>query len=361
MEPSHPSAIQQLEFLKKVERLLSNGGFTATYKFALLIALANIAVERGNDSGDELRVDTEDLGREFARLYWRAPRPFGDLNAPLKQARSPGDATIIQIVSPLAAQTGWSYTRTRQYPAEATAVTDQVRRLVCRYPLYHLQEVRAPGAAADGQDYFLYPKPTANEAERMSLSFITLKPGVGACLRALHGLVVRLCESEWARWLRKANEELGADSKLEDELFGCERTALTSMVEPLRELQQGRCFYSGVGLGQADAVHVDHFIPWSMFPFDSPFNLVLVHPEANSSKAASLASVRFLDKMLARNRIAADVLTALGGGAGDPEKFRSVARWAYHTAETYGWLDWDWSRRGERRPMDGSWRECLSE
>ncbi|MFM7135176.1 MAG: HNH endonuclease domain-containing protein, partial [Planctomycetota bacterium] len=355
-----PSASQQLEFLTKVERLLSSGSFTATYKFALLIALANIAVARGDDSEVELRVDLDELGGEFARLYWRAPRPFGSLDAPLRQARTDGEAAIIGIVAPLAGKTGWSYSRVRLYPAEAAAVITDVRKLVCRYPLYHLQEVRSSHAASDGQDDFLYSKPSANEADRMSRTSITLKPGVGACLRRLHGVVVRLCESEWARWLRKANQQLGADARLEDEMFGCERTALDSYVGPLRDLQQGRCFYSGERLRSEDQVHVDHFIPWSMFSFDSPANLVLVKPEVNASKAASLASVPFLEQMLARNDDSTDALARMGADAGDFAKFRAVARWAYGTAETCGWLDWDWSRRGDRLPFDGSWRRCLA-
>lgn len=38
-----PSAEFQLDFLAKVERILSQGQFTTTYKFALLIALTNIS------------------------------------------------------------------------------------------------------------------------------------------------------------------------------------------------------------------------------------------------------------------------------------------------------------------------------
>ena len=56
-----PSADFQLDFLAKVERLLSQGRFTSTYKFALLIALTNIAVERGDDTSDELEVALEDV------------------------------------------------------------------------------------------------------------------------------------------------------------------------------------------------------------------------------------------------------------------------------------------------------------
>lgn len=56
-----PSAEFQLEFLKKVEVLLAQGRFTSTYKFALLIALTNIAVERGDDTGEALDVEIDDV------------------------------------------------------------------------------------------------------------------------------------------------------------------------------------------------------------------------------------------------------------------------------------------------------------
>lgn len=48
---SPPSERAQVEFLTHIQRLLSEGGFTASYKFALLLALADIAVEMGDDSG----------------------------------------------------------------------------------------------------------------------------------------------------------------------------------------------------------------------------------------------------------------------------------------------------------------------
>ena len=56
-----PSAEFQLEFLKKVEVLLAQGRFTSTYKFALLIALTNIAVERGDALGEALDVNLDDV------------------------------------------------------------------------------------------------------------------------------------------------------------------------------------------------------------------------------------------------------------------------------------------------------------
>ncbi|VTU14408.1 hypothetical protein RA8CHR_00576 [Variovorax sp. RA8] len=53
-----PSAEQQLEFLTKLQRLFAEGDFTATYKFALLIVLSDLAVELGADDGSELSLTT---------------------------------------------------------------------------------------------------------------------------------------------------------------------------------------------------------------------------------------------------------------------------------------------------------------
>ena len=47
MANAPPSAEQQLAFLTKLQRLFAEGDFTATYKFALLIALSDLAVELG--------------------------------------------------------------------------------------------------------------------------------------------------------------------------------------------------------------------------------------------------------------------------------------------------------------------------
>jgi hypothetical protein len=80
-----PSAEFQLEFLAKVERILSQGQFTTTYKFALLVALTNIAVEQGDGSGDALEVDLDDVARQYLELYWNMARPYPQVGAVTKQ------------------------------------------------------------------------------------------------------------------------------------------------------------------------------------------------------------------------------------------------------------------------------------
>ena len=71
-----PSAEEQLTFLAKIQRLYAEGDFTATYKFALLVALADLAVELGNDDGAELPLTVVQIAERFVALYWHHARPY---------------------------------------------------------------------------------------------------------------------------------------------------------------------------------------------------------------------------------------------------------------------------------------------
>lgn len=66
---SAPDPERQVRFLFDVQRLLSDGSFVATYKFALLLSLADLAVERGDDTTESLSLDTRDLAERFVSLY----------------------------------------------------------------------------------------------------------------------------------------------------------------------------------------------------------------------------------------------------------------------------------------------------
>jgi hypothetical protein len=74
MQPPDPE--RQVDFLFHVQRLLSDGSFVATYKFALLLSLADLAVERGDDTTESLPLDTRDLAERFVALYWRQVLPW---------------------------------------------------------------------------------------------------------------------------------------------------------------------------------------------------------------------------------------------------------------------------------------------
>ncbi len=68
-EPRPPTAEEQLEFLRSLQRLLDEGSFVASYKFALLHAIADLCVLKGDDTGAELELLTSEIAERFIRLY----------------------------------------------------------------------------------------------------------------------------------------------------------------------------------------------------------------------------------------------------------------------------------------------------
>jgi hypothetical protein len=71
-----PAPEEQVQFLRNIQRLLAEGSFVASYKFALIHALADLAVLNGEDSGAPLDINTKDIAAKFVELYWRQARPF---------------------------------------------------------------------------------------------------------------------------------------------------------------------------------------------------------------------------------------------------------------------------------------------
>jgi len=72
-----PTAEAELTFLSKLPRIFAEGNFTATYKYALLVSLADLAIEVGADDGCELQLSTRQIGERFIQLYWRQATPYG--------------------------------------------------------------------------------------------------------------------------------------------------------------------------------------------------------------------------------------------------------------------------------------------
>ena len=70
------SPIDELTFLRKLQRLLDEGDFTSTYKFALLNALADLSVERTPAHDGSLRLEVRALAEKLIEYYWRQVRPY---------------------------------------------------------------------------------------------------------------------------------------------------------------------------------------------------------------------------------------------------------------------------------------------
>jgi hypothetical protein len=365
MEPSHPagpSAEAQLRFLQQIGRILDEGRFTTTYKFALLIALTNLAIRRGSDDGSPLTVDLDELALEFINIHWGMARPFPGADGKILRfsTNSKKQAAVMASLSQHAAMARATHARLRAYRNKEAALRRKVRRTLTRDVIYRLQSVGESAAGRrDGDDssvQFMYSHPPdANSCAQ--LDAITLKPGVPACMRSLRAVIVGMAQARWALWMRLNNPQLGPDRQLETFMFGSSRVHIAQYADWLYELQGGRCFYLGTRIRDPKSAHVDHFLPRARYALDEPANLVLASAAANNDKRDHVASERHLERWAGRNAML-QVPDALAAHPPiDNNTAQSVARWMYSVAERDATLAWDSVR--DFQPLTGEWRELL--
>jgi HNH endonuclease len=343
---SPPSDRAQVEFLTHIQRLLSEGGFTASYKFALLLALADIAVEMGDDSGAPLQVPLDAIAERFIRLYWRqvVPHPAGHV----LQQNTGSQAVIINLVEAARARYGSLPLIMRERRAWS-ALVRKVATVVKRMPLHKLQTLGAEKLE------FLYRNEVVGGG-------IMLHPGVCFCLRRFHSLIEDLVQGAWIRFVRSlpANRGiLGESADIAAFLFGSERTDLSIAAPVLLDLQHGSCFYCGTNIG-GKRMAVDHFVPWSRYPTDLAHNFVLVDERCNNAKRDMLAAVAHLERWCLRNEEHGPQLGMLFGERGlfhDLAASYRVTSWAYTSAEhAHAQV---WLAQKEVVPLDGEWRAVM--
>jgi hypothetical protein len=102
-----PSPDEQIRFLVNIQRLLDEGQFVASYKFALLLALADLSIEHGDDSGGPLQLCTDTIAEKFIQYYWRQAVPYPSL-AKMKvlQQNTSRQAAIVNAVGGARAEYG---------------------------------------------------------------------------------------------------------------------------------------------------------------------------------------------------------------------------------------------------------------
>ena len=89
-----PTAQEQLKFLKNIQLILQSGSFSSTYKFALLISLSRLAIEKGEDSGESLSLEYTDIAEKFIELIYAelsGDFPLGDSRQPTYKSLRPFD------------------------------------------------------------------------------------------------------------------------------------------------------------------------------------------------------------------------------------------------------------------------------
>ncbi len=345
-----PTPEQQIRFLRDIQRLLAEGSFVASYKFALLHALADLAVLKGDDSGDPLVIETKDIAAKFIELYWLQCRPFlltGDTAGLILQQNTGNQAAIIsKIMESQQACDGALFRLKQTSPAKWSALVTEVDQVVRVMPLWKLQTVGREKLE------FLYENLARG-------SFITLKPGVAYCLRNFYELLRDLIEGAWVRFIQKLNaDRLGSLSDLGTFMFGQARSNLDAYRSILFDVQEGVCLYCQKPLPRQ--TQVDHFIPWSRYPADLGHNFVLAHTQCNSDKSDFVAAESHLAAWSQRNAESRDELNERLIEASlpcDPAGTIQVARWVYHqTDKAHGQV---WVAKREMKHLSPGWEQCF--
>lgn len=327
-----PADVDVISFAEKLFLLLDEGLRTSTYKYAVLLGLIDLCLEHSTENGDApTSVTTKQLARKVTATYWKQTTPFGG-GAVLRQNKQ-GQGEILRDIERCRASLPegplLSYGRARAlHPKRIEALEQKVEWKLVEMPLPRLQIV------GNEELRFLYRIGWTKEVRQSELrdpgSFdntIRFIPGAAEHLVRLAPLVRPLVQKHWAAMVSRLNDL--PDSKLETHLFDRDRTALTRVAEPLRDLQHGRCLYCDETMTKKPVV--DHFIPWSRHPDDGLDNLVGAHESCNANKSDFLASAEHVRVWTERNRDAA-TLAAIAEDCRwerEPEQTHGTARGIY--------------------------------
>ncbi len=348
-----PSAQAQLQFLRNVQRLLGEGGFVATYKYALLHALADLAVVYGDQSGKPLELSTYDIAERMTELYWRQAFPYpvaSSTDQAMLRQNTDRQAAIVNRIAAVQREHGSALSVIKAHRRGLWhPLVRKVETTLKTMPLWKLQTL-----GHEKLD-FLY-----EDVGRGTT--ITLRPGVAYCLANFHGMITNMVRGEWLRHIQRIKHNhrlLGNDQELVSFLFGSERENLAAYRPILREVQKRSCFYCGKRL-RSDSTEVDHFVPWSKYPIDLGHNFVLACGSCNGSKSDLLAARTHLHSWLRRNVDLGDELAQRFDQAQlvhDLGSSLRIARWAYRqVASAQGQV---WRRPKQIVRLEQGWESAF--
>jgi hypothetical protein len=339
-----PGQLSELEFLTKLQRVLGEGLFVASYKYALLLSLAELSVEKDTAPDGTLHIELDELAERFITLYWRQVAPFG---GGILFQNTGRQASVITRIAAFKAHAPTLAAAQRH--AGWRHLVRAVARTLAGMPLKRLQRVGKERLV------FLYE-------ERLIDKGIVLKRRIAYCFRSQLSIVRALVQTAWLSFVQQLplnRAVLGSKTNLAEFLFGAERATFAHIAAGLYELQKARCFYCGNAI--RDAGEVDHFIPWSRYRLDLGHNLVLAHRTCNADKRDMLAAHGHLERWVNRLDKQSPALAQVFNAARfpfDADASLSVAEWAYENAERAKALVWI-RCKGQTSHLSGTWKDCF--
>ena len=87
-------------FAEQLLELLEEGRYTATYKYAVLLALLDLSLEHTERTGAPPEVfTTYELARKIVEIYWRQVNPFSAGKPATVLVQNPrGQAEIVRLI-----------------------------------------------------------------------------------------------------------------------------------------------------------------------------------------------------------------------------------------------------------------------
>lgn len=324
------SAESQIEFLQKIQSLFEDSSFSATYKFALLITLANLAIELGDDQEQELTIPSEKIAERFSELYWPQIKEYlSGRDIGILYQNNGTQAKMISILLDIQSQTGIdSFSDVLAHPIW-TKKLNSIITTIWDNPVFYLQE---------DENQFIY-----RYSNKESL---TLTKEAHLCFRKFNEYIIQYAKNDWMTHLKtnaKNQGILNTDSDLESFLFGASRETLIQLRPMLIDYQHGKCFYCSKNITASSKADVDHFIPWKRYSRNLAENLVLSCASCNRSKSDMLATKVYLENWLlnAANNLQRNNEIHELGFISDFECNRRIAICAYQNAATSSANAWD--------------------
>jgi 5-methylcytosine-specific restriction endonuclease McrA len=312
-------------FAEKLLELLDEGRYTATYKYAVLLALIDLCLEQTQSSGAPPDViTTRQLADKIVELYWPHTVPFArSATQSILRQNTTGQAEILSEIlrfrerhAPDPSAPLWQ-SRSRAMDAYGRLVNNVEWKLI-EMPLLRLQTMGRSAYA------FIYHINWDRDIRRSDVAAyqnngigqfdnrVLLRPGVGEYLLQLNGLLRPLLQRRWASMVAQVNDL--EESQLEMFLFGVNRMPTTAVRAAIWDAQDRRCFYCGALVRDPSRSEVDHFIPWSRYPDDGLDNFVVADRACNAAKSNSLAAADHLANWCRRfvdGSVESDVLSEL--------------------------------------------------
>ncbi len=327
-------------FLEAVQELIFSNTLNNTYKLALIIAIADLALEQAIDDTDAdrpLYVSFVSLGEKFLEMYWPQANDYQTeallenglrlaKSGRIEQGANKGQLKIFSLIDDFCTAyqmaTGDihrpTYLQARRIPGFERLVNDCTRDVVVKNPLKYIKGCE-----------FLFTVDKTRKA-------LVIGSAHAMMLRRFHTTVTELARHRWENKVRSLDKNaaiLGESPvmSLREFLFNQTRSENLTVARNILTDVTGEChcFYCGCALGKK--THVDHFLPYRIFNLPRIHNFVLACEHCNTSKSDMLVSDDHVTHWVERNVRYGNDLFGAAQEVFFPNEYKGFYRIVYDT------------------------------